>query len=142
MTARLSQCMEFLVCRLCALFISIICKFLDVIEFTVLDLLIFFILLQYSLPLPQGGRDGITKNPILREDQLPQKFLYPKTKKKNKQVYCHLPCCIVYFINYSLSLSLRSPTNDLCVLFCRKMTSLFRMTFSVIMIRKLHCSPR
>ncbi|KAL8543720.1 hypothetical protein ACS0TY_004326 [Phlomoides rotata] len=40
---------------------------------------------KYSLPLPQGGRDAITKNPILREDQLPQKFLYPKTKKKNKQ---------------------------------------------------------
>lgn len=87
------------------------------IEFTVsclLDLLNSFTLLQYSLPLPQGGRDAITKNPILREDQLPQKFLYPKTKKKNKQVYCHFPYCIVYFINYSLSLSLRSPTNDLC----------------------------
>lgn len=43
--------------------------------------------LQFSLPLPQGGRDAITKNLILREDQLPQKFLYPKTKKKvNKQV--------------------------------------------------------
>ncbi|XP_027182701.1 RNA-binding protein NOB1 isoform X1 [Coffea eugenioides] len=41
---------------------------------------------KFSLPLPQGGRDAITKNPILREDQLPQKFLYPKTKKKNKQV--------------------------------------------------------
>lgn len=41
--------------------------------------------LQFSLPLPQGGRDAITKNPILREDQLPQKFLYPK-KKNNKQV--------------------------------------------------------
>ncbi|KAK2989085.1 hypothetical protein RJ640_018874, partial [Escallonia rubra] len=41
--------------------------------------------LCFSLPLPQGGRDAITKNPILREDQLPQKFLYPKTKKKNKQ---------------------------------------------------------
>ncbi|KAE9452079.1 hypothetical protein C3L33_16017, partial [Rhododendron williamsianum] len=40
---------------------------------------------QFSLPLPKGGRDAITKNPILREDQLPQKFLYPKTKKKNKQ---------------------------------------------------------
>lgn len=40
---------------------------------------------KFSLPLPQGGRDAITKNPILREDQLPQKFLYPKTKKKNKQ---------------------------------------------------------
>ncbi|MCD9644680.1 hypothetical protein HAX54_033091 [Datura stramonium] len=39
---------------------------------------------KFSLPLPQGGRDAITKNPILREDQLPQKFLYPKTKKKNK----------------------------------------------------------
>ncbi|KAB2067095.1 hypothetical protein ES319_A09G202900v1 [Gossypium barbadense] len=41
---------------------------------------------KFSLPLPQGGRDAITKNQILREDQLPQKFLYPKTKKKvNKQ---------------------------------------------------------
>ncbi|PSS04164.1 RNA-binding protein [Actinidia chinensis var. chinensis] len=40
---------------------------------------------QFSLPLPKGGRDAITKNPILREDQLPHKFLYPKKKKKNKQ---------------------------------------------------------
>ncbi|XWS49922.1 hypothetical protein CRYUN_Cryun12cG0044500 [Craigia yunnanensis] len=41
---------------------------------------------KFSLPLPQGGRDAITKNLILREDQLPKKFLYPKTKKKvNKQ---------------------------------------------------------
>ncbi|MBA0768197.1 hypothetical protein Gotri_017017 [Gossypium trilobum] len=41
---------------------------------------------KFSLPLPQGGRDAITKNLILREDQLPRKFLYPKTKKKvNKQ---------------------------------------------------------
>ncbi|CAH9148215.1 unnamed protein product [Cuscuta epithymum] len=39
----------------------------------------------FSLPLPQGGRDGISKNPVLREDQLPQKILYPKTKKKSKQ---------------------------------------------------------
>ncbi|KAE8717502.1 RNA-binding protein nob1, putative isoform 2 [Hibiscus syriacus] len=37
---------------------------------------------KFSLPLPQGGRDAITKNLILREDQLPQKLLYPKTKKK------------------------------------------------------------
>ncbi|PQQ04421.1 uncharacterized protein Pyn_39020 [Prunus yedoensis var. nudiflora] len=42
--------------------------------------------LQFSLPLPQGGRDAITKNLVLREDQLPQKFLHPKTKKKaNKE---------------------------------------------------------
>ncbi|KAK4558191.1 hypothetical protein RGQ29_007806 [Quercus rubra] len=41
----------------------------------------------FSLPLPQGGREAIAKNLILREDQLPQKFLHPKTKKKmNKQV--------------------------------------------------------
>lgn len=40
---------------------------------------------KFSLPLPQGGRNGIAKNPVLREDQLEQKFLYPKTKKKNKQ---------------------------------------------------------
>ncbi|KAL8141641.1 hypothetical protein V2J09_014673 [Rumex salicifolius] len=29
---------------------------------------------KFSLPLPQSGRDAITKNPILREDQLPQRF--------------------------------------------------------------------
>jgi RNA-binding protein NOB1 len=40
---------------------------------------------KFSLPLPQGGRDAITKNPILREDQLPQKYLRPKNKKKNKK---------------------------------------------------------
>ncbi|KAG9441193.1 hypothetical protein H6P81_017047 [Aristolochia fimbriata] len=41
---------------------------------------------KFSLPMPQGGRDAITKNPILREDQLPHKVLYPKNKKKaNKQ---------------------------------------------------------
>nr|POF14487.1 hypothetical protein CFP56_15366 [Quercus suber] len=41
---------------------------------------------KFSLPLPQGGREAIAKNLILREDQLPQKFLHPKTKKKmNKQ---------------------------------------------------------
>ncbi|KAK7358632.1 hypothetical protein VNO77_00570 [Canavalia gladiata] len=41
---------------------------------------------KFSLPLPQGGRDAVTKNLILREDQLPQRVLYPKTKKKaNKQ---------------------------------------------------------
>ncbi|XVE57861.1 hypothetical protein DITRI_Ditri04bG0124400 [Diplodiscus trichospermus] len=41
---------------------------------------------KFSLPLPQGGRDAIAKNLILREDQLPQKSLYPKTRKKvNKQ---------------------------------------------------------
>nr|POE92630.1 hypothetical protein CFP56_36897 [Quercus suber] len=33
-----------------------------------------------------GGREAIAKNLILCEDQLPQKFLHPKTKKKmNKQ---------------------------------------------------------
>ncbi|CAN6247499.1 unnamed protein product [Urochloa humidicola] len=41
---------------------------------------------KFSLPMPQGGRDAITKNPILREDQLPQKVLHPKTKKSSKQV--------------------------------------------------------
>ncbi|XP_010669428.2 RNA-binding NOB1-like protein [Beta vulgaris subsp. vulgaris] len=40
---------------------------------------------KFSLPLPQGGRDAISKNPVLREDQLPQKFLYPKTKKKSNK---------------------------------------------------------
>ncbi|XP_065621143.1 uncharacterized protein LOC136063989 [Quercus suber] len=41
---------------------------------------------KFSLSLPQGGREAISKNLILHEDQLPQKFLHPKTKKKmNKQ---------------------------------------------------------
>ncbi|KAH9719627.1 RNA-binding NOB1-like protein [Citrus sinensis] len=41
---------------------------------------------KFSLPMPQGGRDAITKNLILREDQLPQKYLYPRNKKKvNKE---------------------------------------------------------
>lgn len=38
---------------------------------------------RYSLPLPKGGREAITKNPILREDQLAHKILYPKDKKKS-----------------------------------------------------------
>ncbi|MED6156621.1 hypothetical protein PIB30_015933 [Stylosanthes scabra] len=40
---------------------------------------------KFSLPLPKGGRDAVTKNLILREDQLPQRVLYPKTKKSNKK---------------------------------------------------------
>eukprot|EP00249_Psilotum_nudum_P018668 c26909_g1_i1 orf=117-2021(+) len=36
---------------------------------------------KYSLPLPKGGRNAITENPILREDQLPRKLLYPNTRK-------------------------------------------------------------
>ncbi|OAY83800.1 RNA-binding protein NOB1 [Ananas comosus] len=40
---------------------------------------------QFSLPLPQGGREAITKNLILREDQLPHKLLYPKSKKKSSK---------------------------------------------------------
>ncbi|KAJ6821884.1 RNA-binding protein NOB1 [Iris pallida] len=39
---------------------------------------------KFSLPMPQGGREAVTKNPILREDQLPHKLLYPKAKS-NKQ---------------------------------------------------------
>ncbi|CAN4077376.1 unnamed protein product [Withania somnifera] len=54
---------------------------------------------KFSLPLPQGGRDAITKNPILREDQLPQKFLYPKTKKKNKGDDLFTPDTI--FVNHT-----------------------------------------
>ncbi|GLJ36547.1 hypothetical protein SUGI_0734430 [Cryptomeria japonica] len=38
---------------------------------------------RYSIPLPKGGREAITKNPILREDQLAHKILYPKDKKKS-----------------------------------------------------------
>ncbi|KAK8960400.1 hypothetical protein KSP40_PGU011278 [Platanthera guangdongensis] len=40
---------------------------------------------KFSLPLPQGGRDAITKNLILREDQLPHRLLYPKLKKKSNK---------------------------------------------------------
>lgn len=35
---------------------------------------------RYSIPLPKGGRQGMAENPILREDQLPQKMLRPKKK--------------------------------------------------------------
>ncbi|EOA29195.1 hypothetical protein CARUB_v10025467mg [Capsella rubella] len=34
---------------------------------------------KFSIPMPKSGRDAITKNLVLREDQLP---LHPKTKKK------------------------------------------------------------
>lgn len=61
--------------------------------------------LQFSLPLPQGGRDAVTKNPILREDQLPQKFLYPKTKKKNKQVgFSKMSLAVVFFSFLSITM--------------------------------------
>ncbi|KAF5729983.1 RNA-binding protein nob1 putative isoform 1 [Tripterygium wilfordii] len=39
---------------------------------------------KFSLPLPKGGRDAISKNVVLREDQLPQRFLNP-SKKANKK---------------------------------------------------------
>ncbi|XP_078427491.1 RNA-binding NOB1-like protein [Wolffia australiana] len=40
---------------------------------------------KFSIPMPQGGRDGISKNLVLREDQIPREYLYPKgmMKKKN-----------------------------------------------------------
>ncbi|KAF8103308.1 hypothetical protein N665_0188s0247 [Sinapis alba] len=37
---------------------------------------------KFSIPMPKSGRDAITKNLVLREDQLPQKYLHTKTKKK------------------------------------------------------------
>ncbi|KAF6162281.1 hypothetical protein GIB67_008410 [Kingdonia uniflora] len=41
---------------------------------------------KYSLPLPRGGREAITKNVVLREDQVSRKDLNLKSKKKlNKQ---------------------------------------------------------
>jgi hypothetical protein len=42
--------------------------------------------LQFSLPMPQGGRSAVINNPILREDQLPSKVLHPKSKKSSKLV--------------------------------------------------------
>ncbi|XP_024369020.1 RNA-binding NOB1-like protein [Physcomitrium patens] len=38
---------------------------------------------RYSLPMPKGGRIGAAQNPILREDQLPHRVLYPKQKKSS-----------------------------------------------------------
>jgi len=69
---------------------------------------------QFSLPLPQGGRDAVTKNVILREDQLPQRVLHPKTRKKANKVicvfkyvysWCYFPtrvwCSLfIYFLNH------------------------------------------
>lgn len=40
---------------------------------------------KFSIPLPRGGRGAVSKNPILREDQLLPKLLHPKTKKKSNQ---------------------------------------------------------
>ncbi|WJX47978.1 hypothetical protein P8452_34605 [Trifolium repens] len=56
---------------------------------------------KFSLPLPQGGRDAMTKNIILREDQLPQRVLHPKTRKKaNKDDDCFLPDNVFSHHNY------------------------------------------
>ncbi|XP_045823223.1 RNA-binding NOB1-like protein [Trifolium pratense] len=56
---------------------------------------------KFSLPLPQGGRDAMTKNVILREDQLPQRILHPKTRKKaNKDDDCFLPDSVFSHHNY------------------------------------------
>jgi len=49
---------------------------------------------QYSLPLPKGGREGAATNPILREDQLPHRLLYPKAKKKSANA---VSVVLVYF---------------------------------------------
>lgn len=46
------------------------------------------LVLQYSLPMPKGGRQGVLQNPILREDQLPKKMLHPKKKKSPLPVSC------------------------------------------------------
>lgn len=53
-------------------------------------------LLQYSLPLPKGGREGALKNPILREDQLPRKLINPKSKKASSTevIPRNCICCI------------------------------------------------
>jgi RNA-binding protein NOB1 len=56
---------------------------------------------KFSLPLPQGGRDAMTKNIILREDQLPQRVLHPKSRKKaNKDDDCFLPDNVFSHHNY------------------------------------------
>ncbi|KMZ73275.1 putative RNA-binding protein nob1 [Zostera marina] len=41
---------------------------------------------KFSLPMPQGGRQGVAKNVILREDQIPRKYLVHPTKKKNSKL--------------------------------------------------------
>ncbi|CAA7390931.1 unnamed protein product [Spirodela intermedia] len=60
---------------------------------------------KFSIPLPQGGRDGISKNLVLREDQVPRKLLYPKGKKKsNKQGIIHLSSSslfAIFFLSFS-----------------------------------------
>lgn len=42
---------------------------------------------KYSLPMPKGGRSGILENPVLREDQLPHKLLYPNKKAASQDVF-------------------------------------------------------
>ncbi|KMZ67589.1 putative RNA-binding protein nob1 [Zostera marina] len=40
---------------------------------------------KFSLPMSQGGRQGVAKNIILREDQIPSKYLVHPMKKKNSK---------------------------------------------------------
>jgi len=88
--------------------------------FRILDIHIYFFMtftwldVQFSLPLPQGGRDAVTKNLILREDQLPHRVLYPKTKKKTgKQVVC-----ISVYLTTDVSNRLMSHGNVVFFHFC------------------------
>lgn len=42
-------------------------------------------LVQFSQPLRKGGRDAITKKPILREDQLPQNSEVPVPEEEEEE---------------------------------------------------------
>ncbi|XP_020592855.1 RNA-binding protein NOB1 [Phalaenopsis equestris] len=76
---------------------------------------------KYSLPLPQGGRHAITKNLILREDQLPHKLLYPKMKNKPNNKNEDFLCSDDIFSNVSEKRApLKPPVRKALALFTGK----------------------
>uniref|UniRef100_J3L8X5 Nin one binding (NOB1) Zn-ribbon-like domain-containing protein n=2 Tax=Oryza brachyantha TaxID=4533 RepID=J3L8X5_ORYBR len=75
---------------------------------------------KFSLPMPQGGRDAITKNPILREDQLPQKVLHPKSKKSSKQDDDFLGADDIFSHSGDKKVSLKPPVRKALAMFSGK----------------------
>ena len=92
--------------------------------------------MQFSIPMPKSGRDAITKNLVLREDQLPQKYLHPKTKKKASKAVSnyrnsnggkeHFDLIIVWFF----------------FLLFREMSILYQTmcSWTITVIKRHHCS--
>ncbi|KAG2325176.1 hypothetical protein Bca52824_007904 [Brassica carinata] len=75
---------------------------------------------KFSIPMPKSGRDAITKNLVLREDQLPQKYLHPKTKKKaSKPVIFYIRRCVLNH-HSDRKASLQPPVRKAMAVFSQK----------------------